>query len=215
MLERVDANVGRVLDELDRLGLAGRTVVFFASDNGPHSEGGHDPHFFRSSGGLRGGKRDLTEGGVRVPLLVRWPGVIRAGSETGHVSAFWDLLPTFAELGGAKVSSVTEGISFVPTLRGTKQPQHEFLYWENQEGTGRQAVRWGKWKAVREGVMLDAAVPYSLYDLEADPAETTDVAAQHPAVTKRLARFAAESHEPSPRAPLFPSERQAAAAPGR
>lgn len=206
MVERIDENVGRVLAALDRLGLADNTVVFFTSDNGPHREGGHDPEFFRSGGLLRGGKRDLYEGGVRVPLLVRWPGVVAPHTTNDHVSAFWDILPTFAEIGGATPPAGLDGKSFVPALRGRPQPAPEYLYWEMTEGGGKQAVRAGDWKAVRVGVRKDAAVPFELYNLKSDPGELHNLAADNLEVVRRLAGFAAAAHTPSPRAPLFPHE---------
>jgi arylsulfatase A-like enzyme len=205
-LEKLDRNVARVLATLDELGLARDTVVFFTSDNGPHKEGGHDPKFFQSGGALRGGKRDLYEGGVRVPLLVRWPGVVRAGTTTDHVCAFWDMLPTFAELGGAEAPRGIDGLSFAPVLRGQPAPRHETLYWENLEGGGKQAVRAGNWKAVRLNVSRAGAAKLELYDLARDPAEQHDVAAAHPDIARRLEQVMTVSHVPSPRAPLLPGE---------
>jgi arylsulfatase A len=209
MVERVDENVGRLLADLGRLSLADNTIVFFSSDNGPHHEGGHDAHFFRSSGLLRGGKRDLYEGGIRVPLLVRWPGVISAHSQSDQVCAFWDMLPTFAELGGAAAPKNLDGISFAPTLRGEHQPQHDYLYWENQENGGHQAVRRGDWKAVRLNVQEDENSPIELYNLASDPGELHDVARQYPEVVRTMAALMAASHVASPRAPLYPRERAA------
>lgn len=185
MISRLDRGVGRILKRVRNLGLDGNTVVFFASDNGPHREGGSDPNFFLSSGPLRGTKRDLYEGGIRVPLIARWPGRpqaggllrIQAGSGTDQVSAFWDFLPTCADLAGVEAPGNTDGLSLVPTLLGTprKQKQHEYLYWEFHERGSAQAVRFGRWKAIRQpGGVLE------LYDLETDLRETTDVAADHP-----------------------------------
>jgi arylsulfatase A len=209
MLEIVDANVGRLLAELKALGLDQKTIVLFSSDNGPHSEGGHDARFFRSSGELRGGKRDLYEGGVRVPLIARWPGAIRPGAESDHISANWDLLATFAELGGAKVTSAHDGISLVPALLGRPQPKHTYLYWECRERTGAQAVRWGDWKAVRRDVLRNASAPLELYDLRTDPGERVDVAAKNPTVVVRIQSMMTEAHVPVPGQPLFPEPRAA------
>ncbi len=203
MLEQVDVQTGRMLDTLDRLGLSENTVVFFTSDNGPHLEGGHDDKFFGSSGPLRGAKRDLLEGGIRVPLIVRWPGVVPAHSLNHHMSVFWDMPATFAAIGGHAAPVETDGISFLPTLRGESQPQHDHLYWENQEHGGQQAVRQGDWKLVRQGVMTDPATPWQLYNLNSDPAELHDLAADYPDKVAALAQLAAESHVPSPIAPLF------------
>lgn len=205
-LQHIDQNVGRVLDALDQLGLRDNTIVFFTSDNGPHHEGGHDAQFFRSGGLLRGGKRDLYEGGIRVPLIVRWPGVVAPNTINRHVCAFWDMLPTFAEIGGAPVPSNLDGISFVPTLRGQPQRDHRYLYWETDEEGGKQAVRFGDWKAVRVGVKHSRDVPWELYNLNSDPGELHDVAAQHPDLAREAAAMAAEAHVPSPRTPLFPDE---------
>ncbi len=207
MLERIDENVGRVLATLQRLGLADHTVVCFTSDNGPHREGGHNPLFFHSSGPLRGGKRDLYEGGVRVPLIVRWPGVVRPGTVSDHVSAFWDMLPTFAEIGGGTVPPGLDGISFAAALRGQPQTQHAYLYWEVIDQGGKQAVRLGHWKGVRLNVSQDEAAPYELYDLAIDQAETNDVAAAHPEVVRRIAAIAREAHVPSTMSALLPAER--------
>ena len=128
MVTRLDADVGKLMKRLKELDLDEKTIVFFSSDNGPHKEGGADPKFFDSAGPLRGYKRDLTEGGIREPMIVRWPGRIKAGAETDQVGAFWDFLPTAAELAGAKPPAGLDGVSLVPTLLGTgKQAQHEFL----------------------------------------------------------------------------------------
>jgi arylsulfatase A-like enzyme len=206
MLERLDENVGRVLAALRRLGIAERTVVFFSSDNGPHKEGGHDPEFFNSNGPLRGGKRDLFEGGIRVPLIVRWPGVARPGAISEHVSASWDLLPTLAELGGATVPPVVDGISFSATLRGLPQAPHEFLYWESHGEGGKQAVRLGNWKGVRLNVSKEGSPAFQLFDLASDPAEIRNVAAEHPDVVRRLTEIAVDAHVPSPMSALLPDE---------
>ena len=151
MISRMDRDVGRLLARLAELGIDERTVVFFTSDNGPHKEGGADPEFFHSSGPLRGIKRSLHDGGIRVPMLVRWPGRIQPGSTSDLPWAFWDFLPTAAELAGAEPPSDIDGLSIVPTLLGRPgQRRHEFLYWEFHEGQhSKQAVRTGRWKAVR------------------------------------------------------------------
>ena len=205
MITRLDRGVGRLLQKLKDLGIDENTVVFFASDNGPHREGGADPDFFDSNGPLRGIKRDLYEGGVRVPLLARWPGRIKAGAETDHVSAFWDWLPTLAEVAGAPSPSgeiparrqpgaadlhdqggwTTDGISLVPTLLGRSgQKQHEFLYWEFHEGGSIQAVRMGRWKAVRP-----FGKPLELYDLQTDRSEARNVAADQPDVVAKIEKY--------------------------
>ena len=195
MVTRLDRDVGRILDRLRELGVAENTIVLFSSDNGPHREGGHDPEFFDSNGPLRGIKRDLYEGGIRVPLIAWSPGHIRAGGETEHASAFADFLPTAAELAGARLPSRTDGISYVPALLGREQPRHERLYWEFYEGTPAQAVRMGDWKAIRRPAFTGA---FELYDLRNDPAERRDLAAAHPELVARMGRIMEEEHVPSP-----------------
>ncbi len=188
MITRLDRDVGLLLELLDRHGLAGDTLVLFTSDNGPHREGGHDPEFNDSNGPLRGIKRDLYEGGIRVPLIARWPGHVPANTVSDHVSAFWDYLPTFAELVGVPAPPGLDGISMAPALRGDRshQPQHEFLYWEFHEGaSSKQAVRMGRWKAVR----LAQGQPLELYNLAADIGETKNVAREHPDVVARIEEY--------------------------
>lgn len=193
MVTRLDADVGRLLARLAELNLDRNTLVVFTSDNGPHREGGADPDFFRSSGGLRGIKRDLYEGGIRVPFIARWTNRIRAGQTNDHPLAFWDVLPTFAQLAGARVPRDVDGISFVPALRGARQPTHDYLYWEFYEGGFMQAARAGRWKALRR--ITDAAP--ELYDLASDPAERHNVAAQHPDVVTSMNRIFATARTES------------------
>jgi arylsulfatase A-like enzyme len=183
MITRMDNDVGLVLDRLQKLKLADNTAVIFTSDNGPHKEGGVDPKFFRSSGPLRGIKRDLYEGGIRVPMIVRWPARVPAGKVSDQVWAMWDVLPTVAEMARAKTPPKLDGISMFPTLVGGAQTnQHEFLYWEFHEGGSRQAVRMGDWKAVRSAV----GKPLELYNLKQDLAEKTDVAVENTNVVARI-----------------------------
>lgn len=183
MVTRMDRDVGRLLDRLEELGVADNTVVFFSSDNGPHREGGHRPEFFGSQGGLRGIKRDLYEGGIRVPTIVKWPGRIPAGSVSDVPWAFWDLLPTAAAIAGVDAPEGTDGVSVLPALEGNAEQLHDYLYWEFViGGKFRQAVRAGKWKAVRYAG--DAAT--ELYDLDADRGETKDLAAKNPERVRKL-----------------------------
>ncbi len=197
MVARLDMHVGQIVDKVKELGLEERTIIMFTSDNGTHREGGADPEFFNSRGGFRGYKRDLYEGGIRVPFIVSWPGVIEAGSTSDHISAFWDILPTFSELAGASVPEGIDGISFVPALLGSNdQPEHEYLYWEFHELGGRQAVRMGKWKGVKYNV-LRSDRPMELYDLEKDPAETSDLAEMHPEIIERMEQILVEARTES------------------
>jgi arylsulfatase A len=195
MITRLDRGVGRLLAKIEDLGIDGNTLVFFTSDNGPHREGGANPEFFHSSGSLRGIKRDLYEGGIRVPLLVRWPRQIVAGTVTNHVCAFWDFLPTLAELAGVQPPADIDGISLRPTLLGQLQQQdrHEFLYWEFHEGGFQQAVRMGRWKAVRRRV----GGKLELYDLQDDLGETTNVAGSQPEVVAKIEEYLATARNGS------------------
>jgi arylsulfatase A-like enzyme len=184
----MDRDIGRLFARLKALGIDKDTLVMFSSDNGPHREGGIDPKFFNSSGPLQGIKRDLYEGGIRVPFIARWPGKIKAGSVTDHVSAFWDFLPTCAELAGQEPPANIDGVSILPTLIGRpeRQKRHEFLYWEFHERGGKQAVRMGDWKAVRLDVNKNPDSPLELYDLRKDIGEKHNIAARHPDVIKKI-----------------------------
>jgi arylsulfatase A-like enzyme len=184
-IARMDRDVGRLMDLLHARGLDGRTLILFTSDNGPHQEGGADPAFFNSSGGLRGIKRDLYEGGIREPMIARWTGTIPAGRVSDFATAHWDWYPTFVEMAGAKAPQGLDGVSILPTLRGDRQPPHDFLYWEFHERGFQQAARMGPWKAVR----LAKDKPLELYNLEADPSEQRDVAASQPDVIARLEQY--------------------------
>jgi len=198
MITRLDGHVGRLMDKLREHGLEENTLVVFTSDNGPW--GGHDVDFFQSGGPLRGKKRDMYEGGIRVPLIARWKGRVEPGSVSDHVCAFWDFLPTAAELTGLPVPDGLDGISFAPTLLGGEQAEHEYLYWDygHVREAFLQGARRGKWKAVRNG--LDQAT--ELYDLEADVSEATDVAGAHPDVVARMERIFEEAYAASPEYPV-------------
>lgn len=187
MVETMDEDVGELMAKLDELGIADNTLVIFTSDNGPHQEAGHNPDYFKSSGGLRGYKRDLYEGGIRVPMFASWRGKIPAGIATDHVSAFQDILPTMAEVTGQSAPDGIDGISFLPTLlQESTQRQHDYLYWEFHEKKGRVAIRKGNWKGVRYDVSVDPDSPLELYDLSKDPAETTNIAAANPEIVSDL-----------------------------
>jgi uncharacterized sulfatase len=198
MITRMDADVGRILDLLKELGIAERTLVLFSSDNGPHREGGQNFERFRPAGPLRGLKRDLYEGGIRVPLIAWWPGTIPPGTASDHVGYFGDFFATAAELVGVPVPEGLDSISFLPTLLGKsqEQKQHRYLYWEFYERGSSQAVRAGKWKAVRKPMIHGRT---ELYDLEADLAESTDLAEQFPEVVVQMEAFMKEAHVPSDR----------------
>ena len=189
MVTRMDGYVGKVMAKLKALGIDNNTIVMFTSDNGPHGEGGNDRKFFDSNGPLRGMKRDLYEGGIRVPLVVRWPGKIKAGTVSEHISAFWDLMPTCTELVGANTPDGIDGISYVPTLLGKKQTEHQYLYWEFHERGGKQALRMGNFKAVRLNVRKKPNGPIELYDLNNDIGETNNIAQKHPAIIEKMAKI--------------------------
>jgi arylsulfatase A-like enzyme len=191
MITRMDGDIGKLFAKLRELGLDENTLVMFSSDNGPHREGGNNPDFNDSNGPLRGIKRDLYEGGIRVPTLARWPGRIKAGSVTDHISGFLDLLPTCAELAGFKAPKDIDGISMVPTLLGKpkKQKKHEFLYWEFHEQGKRQAVRMGDWKGVRLNVARKPNGPIELYNMKTDIGEKHNVADRHPDVVAKIAKY--------------------------
>jgi arylsulfatase A-like enzyme len=198
-VHRMDADVGRLMKKLDELGIADDTVVFFASDNGPHREGGNNPELFDSNGPLRGIKRDLYDGGIRTPMIVRWNGSIRPAQVSDEIWSFWDFLPTAAELAGVKAPGGIDGISVVPALQGKKLPQREYLYWEFHEGGFSQAVRLGKWKGVRRRTRT---APIELYDITADPGEAKDVAAGNPEVVRRVTELFQSARTDNPTFPV-------------
>lgn len=192
----LDKHVGRVFAKLKELGLDENTLVVFTSDNGPHKEGGHDPKFFRSSGPLRGNKRDLTEGGIRVPFLARMPGRVPAGRVSDHPFAFWDMLPTFAELIGAPAPKGIDGMNMLPAFTGGTAKAHEYLYWEFHEGGFSQAVRAGDWKLINNKDKM------SLFDLKSDTGEIRDLAAEKPDVVARLTKMMASARTETPDFPV-------------
>lgn len=195
MISRLDRDVGRLLEKLGELGIDDETLVIFTSDNGPHGEGGADPDFFDSSGPLRGIKRDLYEGGIRVPMIARWPRTIAPERTSDHISAFWDFLPTCAALAGVEADLDSDGISYLPTLLGATQPGHEYLYWEFYERGGKQAVRWNRWKGIRLGALRAPGGPIALYDLTSDLDESEDLATEHPEIVQRIAEMMQSAHK--------------------
>jgi arylsulfatase A-like enzyme len=185
MMHRLDRDIGALVQRLEELNIANNTIVFFTSDNGPHREGGNNPQYFNSSGPLRGIKRDLYEGGIRVPMIVQWPARIQKGRVSDQIVTFWDFFPTAAELAGTTAPPGIDGISLVPALLGKEQTkQHEFLYWEFHERGFTQAVRMGDWKAVRSGGHAEA--PLELYDLSKDLGEKNNLAAAHPEILAKI-----------------------------
>lgn len=205
MMTRLDRQVGELLALLKELDIDDNTLVMLSSDNGPHQEGGHQPDFFNSNGPLRGYKRDLYEGGIRVPLVVRWTGKLKAGSSSDLISAHWDMLPTFCELAGTKTPEGLDGISLVPTLLGQtdEQPRHEALYWEFTERGRSQAARIGRWKGVQVDLKKNPDAPIELYDLSNDLAEEHDVADKHPEIVRKLKAVMQREHVDSVTFPLF------------
>ncbi|RKD90598.1 arylsulfatase [Mangrovibacterium diazotrophicum] len=187
MVSVLDDEVGEIMAKLKELGIDDNTLVIFSSDNGPHIEGGADPDYFDSNGPLKGYKRDLYEGGIREPMIARWPDKIAAGSSTDLISAFWDVMPTFAELVGAGKPTNIQGISFLPTLLNEPgQKKHDYLYWEFHENGGRQAIRQGDWKYVSYNVSDPEKQTLELYDLSKDPGEEHNLAAEHPEVVEEM-----------------------------
>ncbi|MFC3197667.1 arylsulfatase [Parapedobacter deserti] len=192
MITLLDTYVGQLVQALEENGLLNNTLIVFTSDNGAATGGGADPDFFDASGGLRGRKGSLHEGGIRVPFIAAWPGKIPAGSRSDHPLAVWDLLPTFLEAGGSPTPDGINGISFWPVLSGNsaQQQARTFLYWEFMERRGEQAVRFGRWKAIRKNTRAHKGQsPIELYDLHVDRAEAYDIAAQHPQLVHRAAQY--------------------------
>ncbi len=208
MVSHMDAGIGIILAKLKELGLEDDTIVVFTSDNGATYDrlGGTDSEYFHSAGSLRGLKGSLYEGGIRVPMIVRWPNRIQAGTETDWVGAHWDFLPTLCELTGLDAPKNIDGLSFAPLLRGQSQTPHEFMYWESPGYGSQQVARMKNWKAVRQQMgpakRKRQPIKTELYDLGSDPNETTDVAAQHPDIVRQLETLMQQQHIPSKLFPL-------------
>ncbi len=200
MVSYLDERVGQLIQQLKDMGVYENTLIVFTSDNGPSFSGGADSPWFDSNKPFKNeygwSKGFLYEGGIRVPMIATWPGVIEAGSVTDHVSAFWDVLPTFCEIANAQVTVETDGISFLPALQGKPQPEHEFLYWELHEYQGQQAVRMGNWKAIRKNI-FGGNMEIELYDLENDIQEQNNLAAKYPELVSQMERIMRESHKPA------------------
>ncbi len=198
MMERLDLAVGDILNKINELEIGDNTLFIFTSDNGPHLEGGADPDFFNSNGILRGYKRDLYEGGIRVPFIVRWPQEIQSGIKTAHISAFWDIMPTFCDIAGINTPANTDGISFLPTLKQEgMQNKHPYLFWEFYEQGGKQAVRLNQWKGIRLNIKNQPDNPIELYNLVEDPEEMNDISEDYPEIVKEIERIMKEAHTPS------------------
>ncbi|MEN9447785.1 MAG: hypothetical protein RJA25_1075 [Bacteroidota bacterium] len=198
MMELLDKQVGEIVAKLKEEKIYNNTIIIFTSDNGAHKEGGAQPDFFNSNNGLRGYKRDLYEGGIRIPLIVHWPDKINKGS-TPIISANWDIMPTLAEIIQAPMPTNTDGISLCPTLfqLSEKQTQHPYLYWEFHENGGKQAIRMGKWKVIKLNVNSPYKSTIELYDLDNDVAESNNLAEKHPEIVKQLLDLMNIAHTPN------------------
>lgn len=194
MISLLDDQVGEIRKKLEDLGIADNTLLIFTSDNGPHTEGGADPEFFNSNANFRGMKRDLYEGGIRVPLVAWWPGKIKPGTTSNHVFAFWDFLPTACEIAQITTPENIDGLSYLPELLGNEQKAHDYLYWEFHEEGGKQAVRMGDWKAVRLNMGNNPDAPSELYNLAKDEDEQNNVAPDHPEIIQQMAEIMAKEH---------------------
>ena len=199
MITRMDADVGRLMELLKKLGVARNTLVIFTSDNGHHREGGNRPEFFDANGPLNGMKRNLTEGGIRVPTIAWWPGTIKANRTSDHIGYFGDLMATACDIAKVdlpKPSAGMDSISFLPTLEGKsdKQQQHKYLYWEFYERGSKQAVRFGKWKAIRKPMFTGNV---QLFDLSKDIGEKKNIAQQHPGKVKEAIAYMKQAHVPN------------------
>lgn len=196
MISHLDSGVGQIIELLKSLEIDDNTIVMFTSDNGHHDEGGHNTETFDPNGPLRGMKRDLYEGGIRVPMIARWPGKIKGGEISDHIASFADLMATAGELSNAEIPEETDSISFLPTLMGSdKQTEHEYLYWEFYEQGSKQAVRAGKWKAVRMPMFTG---DIELYNLDDDLGEGNNVAESNPTVVEQMKRYMEDAHQPNP-----------------
>lgn len=202
MVEAMDRYIGRLLATLGEKGVARDTLLIFTSDNGPHQEGGYHPDMHNSAGPLRGGKRDLYEGGIRVPMIAHWPAGITKPGTSDHISAFWDFLPTACDLAGVTAPADIDGISYLPTLTGKGgQRAHESLYWEFHERDTRRALRQGDWKLVQYD-MVQNKKPM-LFNLGRDLAETNDLADQEPERVAAMLKLM-DGHRRT--SPIFPNK---------
>jgi arylsulfatase A len=203
MMTLLDDAVGSIVAQLGKQGLLDDTLIIFTSDNGPHYEGGYKPELLDSNGPLRGGKRDLYEGGIRVPFIASWPAAIKPGGTSDHPSAFWDFLPTVCELADQPAPDGIQGISFEPTLTGNgDQEKHAYLYWEFHEQGIRRAIQSGDWKLVQYNLSKPAKTTTELYDLGKDIGETKDLSKGNPEKTAELVKLIDGVREPAGNFPV-------------
>jgi arylsulfatase len=201
MVSYLDEQVGELIRQLKDQGIYDNTLIIFTSDNGPAPNGGSDSPWFASAAPFSSvtghAKGNVDEGGIRVPMIASWPGRIKPGSVSDHVSAFWDVMPTLCEVAGIDPPDDTDGISYLPELLGKEQPEHEFLYWEFPESGGQQAIRIGDYKARRKN-MQKGNTEFELYDLVKDPVESNDIAGQHPEIVQKALQISRSQHSISP-----------------
>ena len=197
MITYLDEQVGIILQKIKELGLDKNTIIMFSSDNGATFSKGIDTKFFNSVDGLRGYKMDLYEGGIRVPFIARWPGIIPAGKTSDHISTQYDLMATLAEITHQEQPVNTDGISFLPALKGNRNAQktHEHIYFEYPENGGQVAIRMGDWKGIRTNVKNDVNAPWQLFNLKTDRNETTDVANKHPEIVRQFDSIQKMEHQ--------------------
>jgi len=198
MVSYLDERIGALINTLKEEGIYENSLIIFSSDNGPTFNGGTDSPWFRSAGPFKSergwAKAFLHEGGIRVPLIASWPGKISQGTESDHLSAFWDLLPTLCDAAGARVPEDIDGISYLPELLGSEtQEQHPYLYWEFPESGGQQAVRMDQWKALRKDIR-QGNLALELYKLEEDLQEQHNVADEEPGLVQQMERIMEQEH---------------------
>ena len=207
MVTRLDLYVGQIMNLLDSLNLSDNTILCFTSDNGPHLEGGADPVFFDGNGPLRGYKRDMYEGGIRVPMIVRYPNYIKADTKSDFPIAFWDMYQTFGDLAGNTEKIMSDGISILPTLFGKEgQENHKYLYWEFPQVGGRQALRVGDWKLVRNNLQNPSKTTTELYNIKEDLGEKDNLASQYPQKCEEMISMIKNVRVDNPNFPLYKNE---------
>jgi arylsulfatase A-like enzyme len=206
MVSRLDKFSGEIMDLVEKKGIGKNTLIIFTSDNGPHKENGGDPEFFKSHGIFSGIKRDLYEGGIRVPFIAYQQGMTKSNTVNDTPFALWDMFPTFLEMAKTPSPKGIDGFSILPAISGKKQNPHPYLYWEFHEGGGKQAVRMGNWKAIKLNVTTNADPPIELYDLLKDPQEKNNIASKYPAIVKKMEELMKEAYKPNKDWPLLAKE---------